>query len=223
MRNPHVPWGGDFNRVVGARLTDFASFAALTTQVEALHQQARLDSPNRYDIHPPALDETVWRPYLAEQGYRLETAVFFYAPAQSAPPPPDFALRIPSEEAYIAWFQRLTQTRGYYEAEWFAAAQPLQRSFARLFRPYWLLWRGELVGWTYCAHLGQYARLFEVEIVESFRGQGFGLWLLQALRAAAGALGAAYMLLQSGESLRPFYEKAGWRECARSSIIWRQS
>ncbi|MEI2420342.1 GNAT family N-acetyltransferase, partial [Arthrospira platensis SPKY2] len=62
-----------------------------------------------------------------------------------------------------------------------------------------------------------------VEIVESWCGRGFGLRLLQAIRVAAGALGATYALLQSGESLRPFYEKAGWRECVRSSIIWRQS
>jgi GNAT superfamily N-acetyltransferase len=223
MRNPHVPWGGDFNRVVGARLTDPPSFVALRTQVEALHRRAQLDSPNRYDIHPPALDETVWRPCLAEQGCRLETAVFFYAPTQSQPLPSDFTLTIPAEEAYIAWFRRLVERRGYYEEAWFAAIQPLQRSFVRLFRPYWLLWRGEMVGWTYCAHLGQYARLFEVEIVESFRGRGFGLRLLQGIRAAAAASGATYALLQSGESLRPFYEKAGWRECVHSSIIWRQS
>jgi GNAT superfamily N-acetyltransferase len=92
--------------------------------------------------------------------------------------------------------------------------------FARVFRPYWLTREGDLVGWVYCAVLGEYARLFEVEVTEEFRGQGLGKELLGAVRIEGHRLGARFILLQAGEKLRPFYERVGFAECARNSIIW---
>ncbi|MGE5674962.1 MAG: GNAT family N-acetyltransferase [Mycobacterium leprae] len=223
MCNPYVPWNGDFNRAVGVKLTDLGSFDELVSEVERIHRAKGLDRPNRYDLYPPGLDPGLWQGPLRAQGYHLETAIFFSAPALAESLPEEFTLTIPAEEEYLAWFRALVQARGYYTAEWFEQVRPLQLGFTKLFRPYWLFRSGELVAWVYCAHLGEYTRLFEVEVDESCRGQGLGTLLLHAVRAESGRLGAGAVLLQTGEELRGFYERAGFRECSRSSIIWRMS
>jgi len=220
MHNAFVPWCGDFNRALGVKLSDFQSFEDVVGQVESIHKQHNLERPNRYDIYPPALDEPLWDGHLSEKGYRLETAVFFCAPTLSGSLPSAFTLRIPSEQEYMEWFCRLAQSRGYYDEQWFQRVRPLQLNFARVFKPYWLLREEQLAGWVYCATLGEYARLFEVEINQESRGQGLGKTLLRAVGIEGGKLGVPFILLQAGEKLRSFYEKAGFRECARNSIIW---
>jgi len=219
MYNAFVPWCGDFNRALGVKLSDFQSFEDVVGQVESIHRQHNLERPNRYDIYPPALDEAVWNGHLAEKGYRLETAIFFCAPTLSGNLPSEFTFGVPAEQEYMEWFCRLAQSRGYYD-EQVQRVGPLQLNFARVFRPYWLLKDGALAGWVYCANLGEYARLFEVEICEEFRGQGLGQTLLRTVRIEGGKLGVPFILLQAGEKLRGFYEKAGFRECARNSTIW---
>ena len=78
--NPHVPWGGDYNRVVGVKLTDFGSFDGVYAQVEEIHHQKGLEPPDRFDIAPPTLDENMWQGYLNAEGYTLRTAIFFQTP-----------------------------------------------------------------------------------------------------------------------------------------------
>ncbi len=219
LYNSSVPWGGDFNRAVGVRLADFQSFERRVEQVESLHRDRGLERPDRYDILPPALDAEAWESYLAGKGYRLETAIFFCAPILDGQPATGFSLVRPTEREYLDWFRRLTKARGYYEEAWFQSLRPLQLNFVKTFKPYWLLKDKALAGWVYCAGLGDYARLFEVEVAPEFRGQGAGLALLEAIRQEAGRGGAEEVLLQADETLRGFYEKAGFRECARSSII----
>lgn len=220
MYNAFVPWCGDFNRAVGVRLSDFRSFEEIVYQVESIHSEKNLERPNRYDIYPPALNEELWRDYLLQKGYRLETAIFLCAPTLNESLPSGFALKVPSEQEYIEWFRRLVQSRGYYDEQWFQMVRPLQLHFVQIFKPYWLLREGDLIGWVYCANLGEFARLFEVEIRQEFRGQGLGKTLLRAIRIEGGKLGTQFILVQSGERLRGFYEKAGFKECARNSIIW---
>ena len=219
MHNRFVPWGGDFNRAVGVKLSDFRSFEEISGQIESIHRVKGLDRPNRYDIHSPALDEALWQDFLFRHGYSLETAIFFCAPTLKEVLPSDYTLSIPSEQEYMTWFRRLTQRRGFFREPWFRMIQPLQLNFVRVFRPYWLFRDGDLVGWVYCAYLGGYGRLFEVEIDQAFRGQGLGKMLLRAIRLEGATLGARFILLQSGERLRRFYEKAGFTECTRNSII----
>lgn len=187
---------------------------------DAVRLSTKLEKPNRYDIYPPALNEAVWRDALFHQGYRLETALFFCAPTLHERLPSEFAFKVPSAQEYSEWLCRLAQARGYYTEAWFEQIRPLQLNFIRTFQPYWLLRGGEFVGWVYCAVLGEVARLFEVEISPTFRGQGLGQRLLQAIRIEGHKLGARFILLQAGENLRPFYEKAGFRECTSNSILW---
>lgn len=220
MYNPYVPWSGDFNRAVGVKVTDFRSFEAVISQIEAIHREKGLDKPSRFDIHPPVLDKSVWRDYLSQKGYHLSTAIFFSAPTLKFTLPPEYKLALPSQDDYLDWFRRLAQSRGYYEEQWFQQIQPLQMNFSQIFRPYWLLKENHVAGWVYCANLGSFARLFEVEIDEKQRGQGIGTLLLQAIRAEGHQMGAKFILLQSGEALRKFYESAGFHECTRNSIIW---
>lgn len=222
MHNPFVPWGGDFNRTLGVKLFDDRSFEAVVSQVESLHRDRGLEKPDRFDIHPPALEAGLWQDYLSYKGYRLETAIFFYAPVLSGELAPDFSLVIPTAEKYIDWLRRLVQARGYYDEAWFQKLRPLQLNFTNTFKPYWFLRNGEFVGWVYCAHLGECARLFEVEICQEQRGQGLGKLLLQAIRMASYQMGARFVLLQAGEGLRAFYENAGFQECSRNSIIWQK-
>ncbi len=220
LYNTSVPWGGDFNRAVGVKLADFRSFERVVEQVEKIHRERGLERPDRYDVLPPALEAPAWQAYLAGKGYRLETAIFFCAPALTGKLPAGFSLIRPAEREYLAWFRRLVKRRGYYEEAWFQSVKPLQLNFVKTFKPYWLMKDKALAGWVYCAQLGEVARLFEVEVAGEFRGQGVGKALLQAVRQEAGAGGAKHVLLQASEDLRGFYEKAGLRECARSSIIW---
>jgi GNAT superfamily N-acetyltransferase len=218
--NPFVPWSGDFNRAVGIKLTDLQTFENLTSQIINIHRQKSLEIPNRFDIYPPVLRENIWGDYLKKNGYRLSTAFFFYAPPVEYSLLPGFNLVTPSQNEYIDWFCRLVQSRGYFEEEWFQKLKPLQLNFSNIFKPYWLLKGGNLVAWVYCANLGSYARLFEVEVCENHRGQGIGQILLQAIKAEGKKMGVQFILLQSEENLRRFYEGAGFQECAKNSIIW---
>jgi len=220
LYNPFVPWGGDFNRAVGVKITDFQSFEDITSQVESIHREKALERPGRFDIYPPVLKENIWRNYLLDKGYRLSTALFFSAPPLEYTLPPEFTLENPSQDEYIAWFCHIVQSRGYFEEEWFQKVKPLQLNFASIFKPYWLLRGSDLVGWVYCAALEGYARLFEVEVVEDYRGKGMGGLLLKAIRAEGKKMGVQSILLQSEESLRRFYEGAGFQECTRNTSIW---
>jgi GNAT superfamily N-acetyltransferase len=218
--NPFVPWSGDFNRAVGVKITDYQSFEDVTSHVECIHSKKNLDRPRRFDIYPPVLQENLWGDYLLKKGYSLSTAIFFSASTIVNTVPPEFKLETPSQDEYIEWFYHLSQSRGYFEEEWFQKLKPLQLNFSSIFKPYWLMKRSDLVGWVYCANLGNYARLFEVEVVEAFRGQGFGKLLLQSIRAEGSKMGVKFILLQSGEGLRRFYEGAGFQERTKNSIIW---
>jgi ribosomal protein S18 acetylase RimI-like enzyme len=220
LLNPFVPWSGDFNRAVGVKLTDFHSFKAVVSQVENIHKENSMDRPDRYDIYPPALNTDPWNDHLEQRGYRLETAVFFAASTLDGILPAGFSLVIPGGEEYIEWFCRVVQERGYFDEDWFQKVKPLQLNFASIFQPYWFMKDGIQAGWVYCANFGKYARLFEVEINPEFRGKGIGRVLLDAIRIQMGKLTVPFILLQSGEELRHFYESAGFQECASNSIIW---
>ncbi len=220
MYNPFVPWSGDFNRAIGVKIVNFQSLEDVIGQVEHIHRERALERPSRFDIYPPVLKEDLWRDYLLKKGYRLSTAIVFSAPPLEAHSSSEYRLETPSQDEYIEWFCRIVQSRGYFEEEWFQELKPLQLHFSSIFKPYWLLRGNDLVGWVYCANLGGYARLFEVEIGEEYRGQGIGKLLLQAIRAEGSRMGVNFILLQSGEALRHFYESAGFQECTRNSIVW---
>ena len=220
MYSSTVPWSGDFNRAVGVQVTDFQSFEAITLEVEDIHKQKGLEKPSRYDLISPEVDNSVWGDHLQSKGYRSSTAIFFNAPPKLYDLPFGFSLSMPSQDDYMDWFHQLVQSRGYYEKAWFQKIKPIQINFAKVFKPYWLLKEGDLVGWVYCANLGSYARLFEVEIQTSYRGKGMGKLLLQAIRMEGHKMGVEFILLQASEGLRRFYENSGFSECSRNSIIW---
>jgi hypothetical protein len=113
LYNPHVPWGGDYNRAVGVKLTDFESFDGVDAQVAEIHRQKGLEPPDRFDIAPPVLDEIKWQEYLTPRGYTLRTAIFFQAPAQPVELPAGFSLYHPSTDEYMAWYLKLAEEQGY--------------------------------------------------------------------------------------------------------------
>ena len=218
--NPFVPWCGDFNRAVGVNVIDFQSFEEIKRQVESIHEKKGLERPNLYDLNPPEIDNDLWRDHLRQKGYGLSTAIYFCATTEEFTLPSSFSLTIPSLEDYLEWFYLQVQSRGYFEEEWFQKVKPLQLNFIEVFKPYWLMKGKDLVGWVYCANLRNYARLFEVEIQSQCQHQGMGKLLLRAIRAEGRKMGVEFMLLQSSEGLRNFYERAGFQECTRNSIIW---
>jgi GNAT superfamily N-acetyltransferase len=201
-------------------VTDFQSFEEIKRQVETIHQEKGLEKPNRYDLNPPPLDQGRWGDYLRQKGYSISKAIFFSAATGQYDLPSDFSLKIPSTDEYLDWFCRLVQSRGSYDEVWFQKIKPLQLNFSHVFKPCWLLKGKNLIGWVYCANLGNYARLFEVEIQPEYQGRGMGKLLLQAIRGEVCKMGVEFILLQSGEGLRIFYEKAGFQECTKNSIIW---
>ena len=219
LYNPHVPWGGDYNRAVGVNLTGLELFDEINAQVAEIHQQKRLDPLDRFDIAPPPLDENMWQGHLNAEGYTLRTAIFFQAPTQPIELPAGFTLYQPSSDEYLAWYNKLADEQGYAASDWFQPSLPLRKNFIKVYQPYWLMRYGEQVGWVYTAHLGDFSRLFEVEIKPQFQHQGMGRLLMQAVIAEGHRQGTRHILLQTSERLRPFYESCGFRECTRNSII----
>jgi len=219
LYNPHVPWGGDYNRAVGVKLTDFESFEDVNAQVSVIHHQMRLEPPDRFDIAPPALDENMWQGYLTAKGYTLRTAIFFQSPTQPVKLTAGFTLYHPSTDEYMAWYIKLAEEQGYAATDWFQPSLPLKENFSQVFQPYWLMRGEEQVGWVYAAHLGGFSRLFEVEIKPQFQRQGMGRLLMQAMIAEGYSQGTRHILLQTSARLRSFYEKCGFQECTRNSII----
>ena len=222
IHNPYVPWGGDFNRAVGVQITTFQSFVDTLGRVEEIHQEKGLEKPDRFDIQPPVLDEKRWHDYLEQKGFRLHTAIFFYAQTKEIYLPDGFTLYSPSVDEYLAWYSELAKSGGYYDEDWYKQHLPLKVNFIKVFKPYWLLKNKEQVGWVYSANLGVYTRLFEVEINQQFQGQGMGRLLLQAIRNEGYKQGAEHVLLQANDRLKPFYLKSGFQECTKNSIIRRK-
>jgi hypothetical protein len=146
LYNSNVSWSGDFNRAVGVKLSGFKSFEEISIQVENIHKAKSLETPDRFDIISPALDEPLWRDHLMQKGYRLQTVIFFRAPSLKGNLESGFSLEIPAPDVYIDWFSHLVQSRGYYNEKWFQKVKPLQLNFSSVFRPYWLKKGNDLVG-----------------------------------------------------------------------------
>jgi GNAT superfamily N-acetyltransferase len=210
--NPYVPWGGDYNRAVGVNLTGLESFDEVKANIG-------LEPPDRFDIAPPALDENTWQEYIKCRGYVLWTAIFFQSPAQPVELPAGFTLYHPSTDEYATWYIKLAEEQGYASAEWFKPSLSLRENFIQVYQPYWLKRYEEQVGWVYAAHLGDFSRLFEVEIKPQFQRQRMGSLLMQAVIAEGFSQGTRHILLKTTERLSPFYEKCGFHECTRNSII----
>jgi GNAT superfamily N-acetyltransferase len=217
--NEIVPWSGDLNRAVGVKLTDFKSFEVIVKQVESLHTEKGIERPDRYDIAFPPLDEKVWSSFLSEKGFRLGTVIFFYSPALDKQLPSGFELFSPNVDEHLKWYEESVKIKGYYNEDDFKKLKLLELNFIKTFKPYWLMKQGKMIGSVYCANLGEYSRLFAVEIKEEFRGQGFGTLLMDSIRIEAGKAKSKYILIQTDEKVRKFYEKQGFKECARYSVI----
>jgi hypothetical protein len=219
MYNSHVPWCGDFNRALQVEITDFQSFDRIKNQIEQIHLEKRLEMPDRFDICTPPLDEKQWRDHLQKMGYGLQTALFFNTPTKEMELPAGYSLYSPSNTEYFDWYSGLAKSQGYYDKQWFKQLIPLKSNFIQVFKPYWLMKNKSLVGWVYSANLGKYCRLFEVEIGQYFQSQGMGRLLMQAIISEGYRQGTEYILLQSNNGLRSFYEKCGFKECSKNSII----
>jgi len=218
--NSAVPFAGDFNRTVAVNADNIQTFNKIVAKIEALHKERNLDRPNRYDIKPPNLDEVEWNKLLKDTPFRLATNIFFQSESSHLKLLSNFEAYIPSKEEYAEWYENHEKATDYYDKVIFEKLQPLQLKFIETFKPYWLKKAGTMVGWVYGANFGEYLRLFEVEIKNEYRGQGFGRILLNMIRSEAAKSGCRSVLLQTGERLRPFYEKSGFMECARISVIW---
>ncbi|MCE7986249.1 MAG: GNAT family N-acetyltransferase [Caldilinea sp. CFX5] len=222
IHNPQIPWAGDFNRAVGVKCTSVNAFLTIATAVEQLHQTRQLDRPTRFDLHPSVTTDPSWTRQLADHHWRVESALFFQATAAPITVAPAFALYTPNIQEYTAWYQHEQQAQPFYNAADFQQVLPLQLQFIKTFQPYWLMANNTLVGSVYCAVLGDYCRLFAVEIDEAHRGQGMGGLLLRLLQNHCQQQGIGYLLLQSGERLRPFYERVGFQICSSNLIVWPQ-
>jgi len=219
MYNPFVPWGGDFNRALNIKVTGLDYFEHIVSQIKRVHQEKGLDKPDRFDIRKPVLDEMQWTDSLLKKGFTMQAAIFFNSPTKMLELPSGYTLYAPSETEYFDWYAKLTETRGYFDDNWYKLLLPLQANFIQVFKPNWLLKDKDLIGWVYSAYLGNYCRLFEVEVVSHFQGMGMGRLLLQEIICEGYRQGAEYILLQSNAYLKPFYEKCGFKECSRNSII----
>jgi len=217
--NPHVPWGGDFNRTVGIRLSDFESFEKVAARIQEIHTSKGLEPVDRFDIVPPSLDPSIWSPYLEERGYCMHEAIFFSSPVSDTRLPEGFKLYSPTANEYIQWYKDIFADCDFFTEEYFQKLKPLHLGFVKTFRPFWLIENEKTIGSIYIAKLGNYSRLFGVEIKEEFQGRGHGRILLDAVKGIGATQGVGHILLQTQEDLRGFYEKCGFTECSRNTII----
>ena len=222
IHNKHVPWGGDFNRAVDCAITDQASFERIEAEVKRIHADQGLEPPDRFDLRPPALEVRDWQAFLAGKGYVMHTALFFAAPAKAYSGDEGYSLRRPTDNEYFERHEEQLQKTDYFDEQWFREIIPLEKMFIRTFAPFWLVRGPQLLASLHCAHLGDCSRLFDVEVAEQHRGQGRGKLLLDLIRAEAQKSGSRQVLLQTTEGLRPFYEKAGFAEISRNSVIRRK-
>jgi len=223
IHNPHVPWGGDFNRSVGVQAADWGSWRRILSEVVSIHDERGIDPADRFDLSPPPLAEEPWKKRLRAQGFRLTTATYLAASPGSGSLSRPFSLRRPSAGEYRAWYERRERRQPYFEEEWFRRIQPLRSAFSRVFSPYWLSKGAAIVGSVHCAHLDGFSRLFELEIQQAHRGEGYGRILLNAIGLEARRRGAGFVLVGSGQDTIGFYRRAGFEICSVNSVIRRSS
>ena len=217
--NDKIPYSGDYNHTVGIKISGFNDFKKVVKEVGRIHKEKHLDKPDRYDIYPPTLNKEKWRDYLSQMGYYIYTAIFFCSNTTYKSLPDGIKLYLPTKDEYIKWYYEKMRLESYFDEKWFGLIKPLQLNFIKTFKPYWLIKDDTIKGWVYFANLGDYCRLFEVEIKEEFRDCGLGTILLNAVRNEASNQNVKHILLSTTEDLREFYEKVGFRECSRNTVV----
>jgi len=217
--NSYVPWAGDFNRALGIKLNNYKDFEEIEEKVRDIHRRYNLHVPDYYDVLPPLLRDEVWCDYLSQKGYYFYNILYFQAPSISKILPRSFSFYKPSEDEYMEWYEKEQKRKSYYTSEWFELIKPCQINFIKTFTPYWLIEDSTVTARLYAGGRDDFFRLFDVEVEEKYRGQGRGRILLHAVRIEAGKEGRKYVLLQTAERLRPFYERCSFRECFAGSAI----
>lgn len=219
IHNSHVPWGGDYNRAVGVRVSSLEEFADVIRQVERIHEERNLERPDSYDTYPSLEGDGEWIDGLGDIEHRSWTDVFFKLEVGTVRLPDGFEWRPVGEDEYLQWRRAMQQKEGWYDAEAWELGLPLERQFIQTYRPYWLFENGHRVAWVHCANLGSHFRLFDVEVDKPLHGRGYGKILLQAVAAEAGAQRVAHILIRCVERLRGFYESCGFDECGKGTVV----
>lgn len=220
VRNPFVPWNGDFNRAINVTAGSIDEMEDVLNQVKDIHRHNKLDPPNRYDIAPGVKIENTWVDQFSKKKLVFSNAVFMQAESQDILT--EDKLYKPSTAEYFNWYHSMLKSRDYYQEDWYTKLKPLQTSFINVFELYWFKLGNDMIGSVYVAKLDGYARLFDVEIDETFQGKGFGKQMMIAVRGIAYNLGLKYILIETSGHLPDFYVKCGFVECVRSKILWQK-
>lgn len=218
--NKLIPLSGDFNRAIGVKLTDFQSFNIFHQRVLDIHIEKKLDKPSRYDVYPPVLDVEKWNEYLQKKNCILSESIFMSTETTTISYQTDISFYKPSESEYMNWFYQRMKAKDYFDTEWYEQISIPQAKFIQVFKPLWLMIENEIIGWVYCANFGDYCRLFDVEIVEAFRGKGYGGKLMDMVKFECGREGASHIIVQPAANAKKFYEKIGFVKRASCSTIW---
>ncbi len=219
IHNPHVTWGGDYNRAVGVRAASLDEFAGIVQRVERLHEEKGLPRPDSYDTYPSIEGDGGWIERLDEIGHQSWTDVFFKLEVAAVKLPDAFEWRPVEEDDYLEWRRAMQEEENWFDAEAWELGLPVERQFVQVYKPYWLFENGRLVAWVHCANLGSHFRLFDVEVDRPLQGRGYGGILLQAVSAEANAQAVPHILIRCIERLRGFYETYGFEECGRGTVV----
>jgi GNAT superfamily N-acetyltransferase len=220
VRNPFVPWSGDFNRAINVTANSISGMEIVLNQIKDIHRNNKLDLPNRYDIGSGMKIDITWVDHFSKKRLVFSDAIFMQAESQDIST--EAKLYRPSIAEYFDWYHSRLKNRDYYQEEWYSKLKPLQTSFINVFKPYWFKLGSDMIGSVYIAELDGYARLFDVEIDETFRGKGFGKQMMMAIRRVVNNLRLKYVLLETSGDLSDFYTKCDFIECVRSKILWQK-
>ena len=222
--NKLVPLNGDYNLAINIKISDYNSLNKIIDKIEFLHQEKKLDIPNNFYISPPILNNKKWKGYLEKLGYEFCDVYYFRANSENLDTPSEYKFYSPTDNEYFQWFTKTRKSEDWYDEDTFQMTLPSQVRFYKIFKPYWFYKNNNMIGWIYCADLGEDSRLFDVFIKEEYRRQGMGTIMLKLIRTLAYNNGSSVVLtsVHAIKRLRKFYESAGFVECSSNSLIMRK-
>jgi len=218
ISNKKVPYGGDYNRTVAVSARTAERFKEILDIVRKIHKRDGVLPPDRFDFTPPILAPE-WQIIADSLGYRLKTSVYLHSPTLPQQSFPPYRLYFPSDEKFQEWYTEQQKTRPYWTEQMLKEIIPIQMEFIKVFKPLWLMEGKRPIGWIYCQLHNGFLNVFELELLEEYRGKGIGHIFMQLIRAEAGRLGAISLIVQTTPEIKNFYIKCGFSVISENTVL----
>jgi GNAT superfamily N-acetyltransferase len=219
ISNKKVPYGGDYNRTVAVKTREIKRFKEIIKIVEKIHETNRVFPPDRFDFIPPKLDSE-WENISKSLGYKLKTSVYLKSLSLfnnfSLYP---YNLYFPSEKEFKEWYIKQQKAKPYWTENILEKIVFLQIDFIKVFKPFWLMKDEEIIGWVYCQLYKDFFHVFELELIEKYRGKGIGRIFIELIKIEACRCGAKFVIIQTNPEIKNFYIKCGFDVISENNVL----